>query len=101
MTFNLVAETPAPAQKATNVEIPVHERKKENSCEICQKSFATLSSKRRHDNEGICTGMYIDNESKKFQFEMVSAVKCKICNGLFIELSDLKRHQALVHEGNT
>ena len=66
LTFNLVAETPAPTQKATNVEIPVHERKKKNSCE----------------------------------FEKVSAVKCKVCNDLFIELSDLKRHQALVHEEN-
>ena len=66
LIFNLVAETPAPTQKATNVEIPVHERKKKNSCE----------------------------------FEKVSAVKCKVCNDLFIELSDLKRHHNLVHEEN-
>ena len=58
--------SPTPAQQVTNVEIPVHERKKKNSCE----------------------------------FEKVSAVKCKVCNDLFIELSDLKRHHNLVHEEN-
>ena len=44
--------------------------------------------------------MYINNVNKNFQFEKVSAVKCKVCNDLFIELGDLKTHQALVHEEN-
>ena len=51
---------------------------------------------RREEFVLVCT--YINNVNKNFQFEKVSAVKCKVCNDLFIELSDLKRHQALVHE---
>ena len=75
--FAPVVETPdhAPAKPvATNDEIPVHERTKKYSCEICQKKFGFRSNMQRHQKGGRCLEK-INAVNKNVQFEKVSNVR--------------------------